>query len=62
MFQDALADAAEAYRLANLQAPTAPAMGRAPRPGLCTYCHYRLQEPVMSEQMNDAFHRAVVGK
>lgn len=62
MFESTLSQAAGAYRLAGLRAPTEPAMGRAPRPGLCTYCHYRLQEPVMSEQMNDAFHRAVVGR
>jgi len=62
MFESALAQAAEAYRLAGEKPPLVPSMGRAPRPGLCTYCHYRLQEPVMSEKMNDAFHRAVVGK
>jgi hypothetical protein len=62
MFENALNQAADAYKLAGRAAPSKPAMGRAPRPGLCTYCHYRLQEPVMSDQMNDAFHRAVVGK
>jgi hypothetical protein len=62
MFESALAQAAQAYRLAGETPPLVPSMGRAPRPGLCTYCHYRLQEPVMSDQMNDAFHRAVVGK
>ncbi len=62
MFRNALNQATEAYRLAGRVAPVVPSMGRAPRPGLCTYCHYRLQEPVMSDRMDDAFHRAVVGK
>jgi hypothetical protein len=62
MFETALAQGAEAYRRAGRPAPTPPEMGRAPREGLCTYCHYRLQEPGLSAQMDDAFHRAVVGK
>jgi hypothetical protein len=62
MFGDALRQAADAYRLAGKTAPPTPSMGRTPRPGLCTYCHYRLEELVISGQMNDAFHRSVVGR
>jgi hypothetical protein len=60
-FEDALAGAADAYRLTGRGVPPAPTMGRAPRQGLCSFCHYRLAEPGFSTSMNDAFHREVVG-
>jgi hypothetical protein len=62
IFEDALSAAADAYRLAGRAVPTPPQLGRAPRQGLCTYCHYRLQEPGLTEGMDDAFHREVLGR
>jgi hypothetical protein len=61
VFEDALASASEAYRLAGRGTPPIPALGRPPRQGLCAYCHYRIAEPGLTERMDDAFHREVVG-
>ncbi len=62
IFEDAVGAVAEAYRLVGQAVPPQPQLGRAPRQGLCTYCHYRLREPGLSEDMDDAFHREVVGR
>jgi hypothetical protein len=61
MFEDAVAGAREGYLLGGRDAPLAPQLGRAPRQGLCAYCHYTLPEPGFSERMDDAFHREVLG-
>ena len=62
VFEDALAGAARADRLAaGGSAPPPPDLGRAPRQGICVFCHYRLGEPGFSETMDDAFHREVLG-
>lgn len=61
VFEDAVSEAVGAYRAAGLAAPQRPHLGRAPRPGLCSYCHYTLPEPGFSERMDDAFHREVLG-
>jgi len=61
LFQDALAEAAKAYRDVGRAAPTPPSLGRTPRRGLCAFCHYRLPEPGFSQSMPDAFHREVLG-
>lgn len=60
IFEDALAGAETAYREAGAGVPPAPQLGRAPRQGICAYCHYRIQEPGMSDAMDDAFHREVL--
>lgn len=62
LLQSSLERVGAAYRAAGRTPPAAPGMGRDPRPGLCTYCHYRVNEPGMTEQMDDAFHRAVMGR
>jgi hypothetical protein len=62
MFQDAVAGAEEGYRLMSRAVPPAPQLGRAPRQGICAYCHYRLPEPGFTERMDDAFHREVLGR
>ena len=62
LFRAALARAAEAYEVAGRRPPRPPGLGRAPREGLCTYCHYRVNEPGLTEEMDDAFHRAVMGR
>jgi len=61
MLEEALRSASEAERLAGRVPPATPSLGRAPRQGLCSYCHYRLDEPGLSDRMDDAFHRAVMG-
>jgi hypothetical protein len=62
VFEQATAAATEAYRSAGRVAPPRPDLGRPPRQGICTYCHYRLAEPGLTERMDDAFHREVVGR
>lgn len=61
IFEDAVAGASEAYRLAGRGVPAAPDLGRAPRQGVCAFCHYRLTEPGFATTMDDAFHREVLG-
>lgn len=61
LFEEALSDGAEAYRSAGLGVPAPPGLGRAPRQGICAFCHYRMEEPGFSTTMDDAFHREVLG-
>jgi hypothetical protein len=61
IFEDAVAGASESYRLSGRGVPPAPDLGRAPRQGVCAFCHYRLSEPGFATTMNDAFHREVLG-
>lgn len=61
VFEDVVAQASEAYRLAGQGVPPVPQLGRAPRQGICAFCHYRINEPGFSETMDDAFHREVLG-
>jgi hypothetical protein len=49
-----------AVREAGGAAPPAPELGRRPRAGLCTYCHYRLNDPWQFGEMSGAFHRDVL--
>ncbi len=51
-----------AYRSSGAAPPPAPELGPRPRMGFCVYCHYRLREPGLARDMNDAFHREVMGK
>lgn len=60
LLEEALTRSVEAYRGAGKLPPPPPDLGRTPREGLCTYCHYRLTEPRISERMDDAFHRSVL--
>lgn len=62
LFQETLERTRAAYREAGRTPPPAPTLGRDPRPGLCSYCHYRVDEPGMSEEMDDTFHREVMGR
>lgn len=61
MLEGALESAAEARRLSGRPVPSVPSLGRPPRQGICTYCHYRLDELGLTEGMDDAFHREVLG-
>jgi hypothetical protein len=60
LFEESLASAQEAYRRAGQTAPTPPRLGRLPRPGICSYCHYGLEQIGFTEAMDDAFHREVL--
>ncbi|HSM06472.1 MAG TPA: cytochrome c3 family protein [Longimicrobiales bacterium] len=46
-----------AYGAAGRPAPTPPDLGREPAMGLCTYCHYRLDDPWVFRDMSGEFHR-----
>ncbi len=47
----------EAYVRAGRTPPPQPVLGREPSDGLCSYCHYRSNDPWLFEQMSGAFHR-----
>ncbi len=61
LFQDALAEATQAYRDVGREPPSPPSLGMVPRRGICSFCHYELPGPNFSESMPDAFHRRVLG-
>lgn len=48
-----------AYRAAGRQPPAAPEMGRRPRVGFCSYCHYRIGEPTGFDEIPADFHQEV---
>ncbi len=51
----------EAYVLAGRPPPSQPALGRQPHEGLCSYCHYRADDPWLFEEMSGPFHREALG-
>lgn len=51
-----------AYELAGRSAPSTPDMGRRPRPGFCSYCHYPVDQPRRLGRMPLDFHREVFGE
>ncbi|HEX6132378.1 MAG TPA: cytochrome c3 family protein [Longimicrobiales bacterium] len=57
---EALTHAAAAWTAAGRTAPARPDIGRMPRMGQCTYCHYTWREPLFQQDMPDAFHRRVM--
>lgn len=58
-----LEQAGEAWEAAGRTAPPAPDLGRAPRMGACSYCHYRTdQQPLRAlTAAEERFHREVLG-
>lgn len=50
----------QAYLDATRSPPAPPELGREPRMGLCSYCHYRLNDPWLFEEMSGDFHREVL--
>lgn len=60
LFEASVERAGEAARAAGQAAPRAPDLGRLPRMGLCTYCHYRLDDPWQFGDMPGDFHREVL--
>lgn len=45
-----------AYGAAGRRAPVTPELGRRPRVGFCSYCHYRIGEPADFQEMPEDFH------
>lgn len=60
--EEALSRASAAYAAAGRTAPAPPDLGRMPRMGQCTYCHYEWREPRFQLDMPDAFHRRVMSR
>lgn len=49
----------DAYRVQGRRVPPGPDLGRRPRVGFCSYCHYRIGEPADFQEMPEDFHQAV---
>jgi hypothetical protein len=57
--QEAAEDIREAYREAGRSPPAAPGLGREPSMGVCSYCHYETDDPLVFQEMTGSFHREV---
>lgn len=60
--EEAVARASSAWTAAGQRPPARPDLGRMPRMGQCTYCHYEWREPRFQEEMPDRFHRDVMAR
>lgn len=60
VLEDVLERAREARRTAGQGALPPPDLGHQPRMGLCSYCHYRLDDPWRFQSMPPDFHREVL--
>jgi hypothetical protein len=60
--EESLTRAAAVYTASGRAAPVRPNLGRAPRMGQCTYCHYVWREPRFQQDMPDAFHRSAMSR
>ncbi len=61
LLQSAADRVAAAYRATGTPMPPPPDLGRQPSMGLCTYCHYRADDPWLFREMSGPFHREVLG-
>jgi hypothetical protein len=61
IFEEALAAGAAVYVAIGANAPAAPDMGRPPRSGFCSGCHYQVGQLGLSEDMPEDFHQEVIG-
>lgn len=50
-----------AYEAAGLEAPPSVPLGPEPSRGLCNYCHFRIGDTQLTEEMDTIFHRDVLG-
>lgn len=62
LFREALQDASSAWRVAGRTAPPLPDLGPRARPGFCTYCHFRVNEPLLLRDMPSDFHEEAMGR
>lgn len=60
LFRESLARTRRAWTLAGRTPPESPGLGRAPNMGVCSYCHYRLDDPWEFQTMPEAFHIRVM--
>lgn len=63
IFTRAVDRAVEAYRVAGRGVPEAPELGRQPHMGLCSYCHYRIEDQQLRTltSREEQFHRQALG-
>ena len=59
LYREVLSNAAAAYRTAGSAAPARPDLGPPARSGFCSYCHFRVNEPLLSREMPSDFHEQV---
>lgn len=60
MMVDAVETVIRGYGAAGVSPERAPELGRQPSQGLCSYCHYRIDDPWLFEDMSGEFHRKVM--
>lgn len=60
IFRRSIEMAARAYDLAGRQAPAPPQFGVEPHAGLCSFCHYRADEPWDYARMSEPFHEDIL--
>lgn len=56
LFREALQNARDAYGAGGRTAAPPPDLGPLARPGFCSYCHFRVNEPNLSRAMPSDFH------
>lgn len=59
-FRESVQRAQAAYGVAGKSPPAPPSFGTEPHAGLCSYCHYRSNEPWDFSRMSQAFHARVM--
>lgn len=62
LFVESLARTARAYEAAGRTPPDRPYLGRSPSMGICSYCHYRLDDPMEFREMPEDFHLRVMNR
>ncbi len=60
LLEGALERVSEAYTAADRSPPATPDLGRRPSQGVCTYCHFRADDPWVFQDMSGPFHRDVM--
>lgn len=60
MMLDAVETVIRGYNAAGVAPERAPDLGRQPSQGLCSYCHYRIDDPWLFQDMEGEFHRKVM--
>lgn len=60
LLDEATERVARAYTIEGRGVPRTPDFGREPRMGLCSYCHYRTNDPWVFQEMSGPFHRDVL--
>lgn len=61
LFGESVQRVSAAYRMTGHSVPPPPDLGTRPSMGLCSYCHYRLDDEWRFGEMDERFHREVLG-